>query len=69
MQRVQQDFGFQNGSRISTCSCGSRDIDLIPGDEKLLKFLYSNKHDSPFEMAGFIIEVQAPIFVSGVAQT
>jgi thymidylate synthase (FAD) len=34
-----------------------------PGDEKLLKYLYENKHSTPFEMAGLIIEVQAPIFI------
>jgi thymidylate synthase (FAD) len=34
-----------------------------PGDEKLLKYLYDHNHSSPFEMAGMIIEVQAPIFV------
>src|SRR6185369_7450533 len=34
-----------------------------PGDEKLLRFLYENKHATPFEMAGLIIEVKAPIFV------
>lgn len=34
-----------------------------PGDEKLLGYLYKNKHMTPFEMAGCIIEVQAPIFV------
>jgi thymidylate synthase (FAD) len=34
-----------------------------PGDEKLLRFLYSNSHMTPFEMAGMTIEVQAPIFV------
>lgn len=34
-----------------------------PGDEKLLKFLYENRHNTPFEMAGMIIEVRAPIFV------
>lgn len=34
-----------------------------PGDEKLLRFLYENKHSTPFEMAGLTIEVQAPIFV------
>ena len=34
-----------------------------PGDEKLLRYLYTNKHATPFEMAGMIIEVQAPIFV------
>lgn len=34
-----------------------------PGDEKLLKYLYENKHSTPFEFAGMTIEVQAPIFV------
>ena len=34
-----------------------------PGDEKLLRYLYEHKHESPFEMAGITIEVQAPIFV------
>jgi thymidylate synthase (FAD) len=33
------------------------------GDEKLLKYLYQNKHDTPFEMAGLIFEIKAPIFV------
>lgn len=33
------------------------------GDEKLLAYLYSNHHDTPFEMAGLMVEVQAPIFV------
>lgn len=32
-------------------------------DAKLLRFLWENKHATPFEMAGLIIEVQAPIFV------
>lgn len=32
-------------------------------DKLLLKHLYSNKHETPFEFAGMIIEVQAPIFV------
>lgn len=35
----------------------------VQGDEKLLRYLYENKHSTPFEMAGAIIEVQAPIFV------
>ncbi len=34
-----------------------------PGDEKLLKYLYEHKHFTPFEMAGLIVEVKAPIFV------
>lgn len=33
------------------------------GDEKLLRYLHENAHHTPFEMAGAIIEVQAPIFV------
>lgn len=32
-------------------------------DEKLLQFLYRNKHTSPFEMAGATFEVKAPIVV------
>jgi thymidylate synthase (FAD) len=32
-------------------------------DAKLLKFLFDNKHATPFEFAGMVIEVQAPIFV------
>lgn len=34
-----------------------------PGDEKLLAHLYRNNHATPFEMAGLIIEVKAPIMV------
>ena len=34
-----------------------------PGDEKLLRYLYENRHDTPFEMAGMVVEVRAPIFV------
>lgn len=33
------------------------------GDKRLLKYLYENKHMTPFEMAGMTIEVCAPIFV------
>ena len=34
-----------------------------PEDAKLLKFLHNNKHSTPFEFAGMVIEVRAPIFV------
>ena len=34
-----------------------------PGDERLLRYLWTHKHASPFEMAGMTLEVQAPIFV------
>jgi thymidylate synthase (FAD) len=36
---------------------------VTKGDEGLLKYLYDNKHHTPFEMAGMVIEVQAPILV------
>lgn len=34
-----------------------------PGDEKLLAYLYNHKHHTPFEMAGAIFEIEAPIMV------
>lgn len=32
-------------------------------DERLLSYLYRNNHATPFEMAGMVIEVKAPLFV------
>jgi thymidylate synthase (FAD) len=32
-------------------------------DEKLIKYLYTNKHSTPFETVVFTFEVKAPIFV------
>lgn len=32
-------------------------------DQKLLAYLYNNNHSTPFEMAGAIFEIKAPIFV------
>lgn len=40
-----------------------RHIFDAPGDEKLLRYLYEHRHNTPFEMAGLVIEVQAPILV------
>ena len=34
-----------------------------PGDERLLRYLWNNKHTTPFEMAGLTVEVKAPILV------
>lgn len=55
-----QEYMNENPGNWCTdkCNCVTK-----PGDEKLLKFLYDNHHATPFEMAGMIIEVQAPIFV------
>lgn len=33
------------------------------GDEKLLRYLMANHHETPFEMAGAVFEVKLPIFV------
>lgn len=41
----------------------NKGYDYKPGDEKLLKFLWQNKHASPFEFAGLTVEVQAPLMV------
>ena len=34
-----------------------------PGDEKLLAYLYNNRHTTPFEQCGLTVEVQAPLMV------
>lgn len=51
-------------SERKTChTCHGTDRTTKPGDEKLLKFLWQNKHASPFEFAGLTVEVQAPLMV------
>ena len=47
----------------SCASCGEEGAKFVPGDEKLLAFLWDKQHATPFEMAGLIIEVKAPIMV------
>ncbi len=70
--RMSTNKGFQGwGPRCGQCGGDEQSdlcspthfVDRIAGDEKLLKHLYTNHHDTPFEMAGMVIEVQAPIFV------
>lgn len=51
------------GAPMSWCNACEKQVESTAGDEKLLRFLYEKKHSTPFEMAGLIIEVQAPIFV------
>ncbi len=53
---------FDNVGEVTCPICKGEKV-LPPGDEKLLAYLYNNKHSTPFEMAGMIIEVKAPIFV------
>jgi thymidylate synthase (FAD) len=50
-----------DGDNPACYGCDGKGV--IKGDEKLLRFLFENHHDTPFEMAGMQIEVQAPLFV------
>lgn len=72
--RMSTDKGFQGWGPIHEDDCpvyqygppsGGGKCLCKPklGDEKLLAYLWNNKHATPFEMAGMVIEVQAPIFV------
>jgi len=49
--------------KCATCHGTGVVRNLWPGDERLLKYLYDNKHATPFEFCGLTIEVQAPILV------
>ena len=53
------DERFIEAARMST----GRGFEGWEKDEKLLAYLYNNKHATPFEMGGMVIEVKAPIFV------
>ncbi len=55
-----QAFPYQT---LEQMGCEAHEFETKPGDEKLLRYLYENKHATPFEMGGIVIEVQAPIFV------
>jgi thymidylate synthase (FAD) len=56
---VYHDVEHQAFVQCPTCK-GKTTLD---GDERLLAYLWKNHHATPFEMAGLIVEVQAPIFV------
>lgn len=43
--------------------CDEHGVEPKAGDEKLLRYLWENKHTTPFEMAGLVVEVMAPIEV------
>lgn len=53
------DERFIEAARMST----NKGFNGWEQDEKLLAYLYNNKHSTPFEMGGVVIEVSAPIFV------
>jgi thymidylate synthase (FAD) len=51
------------GERLTKACDASDGCGRLPGDEKLLQYLYRNKHATPFEMVQLKIEVKAPIFL------
>lgn len=71
----QSTQGSFRGWEPVGCTCGNLNISSLDlctaaclaaqhkGDAKLLKYLFDNQHNTPFEFAGMVIEVQAPIFV------
>lgn len=73
--RMSTDKGFLGWEpRCKKCGYGDSNSDIgngcnfcngtvEEGDGKLLKYLYDNKHATPFEMGGMVIEVKAPIFI------
>lgn len=52
-----------SGEPFKTAGVGGHHFEDVPGDEKLLRYLYEHAHATPFEFAGMVIEVQAPIMV------
>lgn len=54
--------GHPDHYNIKSCpDCEGKGV--IAGDKNLLRRLWVKKHSTPFEMAGLIVEVQAPIMV------
>lgn len=68
-QSTDGDFVGWDVPRCSVCRQINPTGSCINGEHKtttdanLLRHLYTHSHMTPFEMAGMIIEVQAPIFV------
>ena len=64
---TEQSWVHPANGNIAPCigqQCtSSKGFDRVDGDEKLLRFLNENAHSTPFEFAGAVIRVQAPIFV------
>lgn len=56
------EYDGMGGAALSQCrNCAG--TGQQPGDEKLLRYLWENKHATPFEMAGAVLEIKAPIFI------
>jgi thymidylate synthase (FAD) len=53
----------ENDGATSITCWGCEGKGSIPGDKNLIRRLWAKKHATPFEMAGLVVEVQAPIMV------
>jgi thymidylate synthase (FAD) len=53
----------KGSSGMGGCYVCGTSLMVDTGDEKLLSYLYKNKHMTPFEMGGAVFEVKAPIVV------
>lgn len=72
---TQKGFRGWGGDRCGKCGKHANNLNPLlcvndechdysaPGDEKLLKYLWDHNHATPFEFAGAVFEVQAPLFV------
>lgn len=59
---VKDPYGIYPTDWVPCCACDGKGKHP-PGDEKLLRYLWENNHATPFEFAGAVFEVRAPIFV------
>lgn len=60
---VLQSRGYEEGIIEAARQSTQGNFRGWDSDAKLLAYLYRNNHATPFEFAGLVIEVQAPIFV------
>lgn len=58
-----QTDGWTGDLEISRNARVSYDAAGRPEDEKLINYLYTNGHNTPFEAMSFTFEIRAPIFV------
>lgn len=53
-----------SGTReYADCGRGGHRFEDAPGDEKLLRYLWTRRHTTPFETPGMTVEVAAPVVV------
>ena len=61
VSHMGDDRTIVNAARVSF---NKQVSELSEKDEKLIKYLYTNKHTSPFEHVTFTFEVKCPLFVA-----